>query len=208
MRSNKCSARILSIAGGLHNALLQGKGTRLRHRGHLHQEPAAVGGQAADGRRLSLLFVSTRRGSTFRSWSRTIPISSILPRAMTPSGKSPSSPSPRKCGGCDRLGVKFLVTHPGAHTGAGRDCRHRAADPGVQRHHARASRCGGGQRHVVPGDHRRPGNVPRLHVRATRHDAGGQCRIPSALPICVDTAHLLASGYDITTEAGHAKGDR
>jgi deoxyribonuclease IV len=98
----------------------------------------------------------------------------------------------------DQLGLPFLVLHPGAHMGAGID---------------------GGLRKVVESLDRVFEEIPQVRTRVALETTAGQgsclgcefqhlaailekVREPARLCVCVDTAHLFAAGYDISTAEG------
>ena len=99
---------------------------------------------------------------------------------------------------CDQLGVKYLVTHPGAHVGTGDEAgleRIARAYNDIIREH--------------PGD----GVVVCIETTAGQGTCLGwrfeqlarllgAMQRPERFGVCVDTCHLLAAGYDITTAAG------
>ena len=98
----------------------------------------------------------------------------------------------------DRLGLPFLVLHPGAHMGEG-------VEMGLEK--------------VVASLDAIFKTVPRVKTRIALETTAGQgsslgrtfeelafilrgCRQPERLCICIDTAHLFAAGYDLHTEEG------
>jgi len=98
---------------------------------------------------------------------------------------------------CEALGVPFLVTHPGAHLGDGEDV-------GIDRYAQ------------TLGDIHR--DLPGLSVVTCLEATAGQgtclghrlehlaaiidrCCEPQRLGVCLDTAHLFAAGYDLSSEA-------
>jgi deoxyribonuclease-4 len=100
---------------------------------------------------------------------------------------------------CETLGVPFLVTHPGAHTGAGEakglDQLARALDR-VHRE--------------------RPAHRVRILLETTAGQGSGlgyrfehfaavlrQVDDPARLGICLDTCHVFAAGYDLRTPAAY-----
>lgn len=98
-------------------------------------------------------------------------------------------------GRCERLGIPYIVTHPGAHTGSGEetglrreaDALNRLFEAGV-----------GGETMVLlettAGQGSSLGNrfehLARLFELVPHHNRMG---------ICVDTCHIFAAGYDIRT---------
>ena len=101
----------------------------------------------------------------------------------------------------DQLGLPFLVLHPGAHMGAGEEA---------------------GLAKIVAGLDAVFEAIPQVKTRVALETTAGQgsslghtfeqlawiiahCAHPKRLCVCVDTAHLFAAGYDISTEAGAAE---
>ena len=101
----------------------------------------------------------------------------------------------------DQLGLPFLVLHPGAHLGAG-------TEPGLAK--------------VVESLDAVFAALPQVRTKVALETTAGQgsclgcefehlaaiiahVREPERLCVCVDTAHIFAAGYDISTEAGVKK---
>jgi deoxyribonuclease-4 len=101
----------------------------------------------------------------------------------------------------DQLGLPFLVLHPGAHLGAG-------VDHGLEK--------------VVASLDAVFAAIPEVRTMVALETTAGQgsclgcefqhlaaiigaVRAPGRLCVCIDTAHLFAAGYDISTEAGAKK---
>jgi deoxyribonuclease-4 len=102
---------------------------------------------------------------------------------------------------CRLLGIPYLVTHPGAHTGCGED---------------------GGLRREAEALNRLFGEGVGGDVRVLLETTAGQgtclghrfehlaqlfelCDYPERLGVCVDTCHIHAAGYDIRTPEGYAQ---
>ncbi|MDQ3623053.1 MAG: deoxyribonuclease IV [Verrucomicrobiota bacterium] len=98
----------------------------------------------------------------------------------------------------DQLKLPFLVLHPGAHLGAGEEAGLRKAAASLD---------------AVLAE------IPRAQTRVALETTAGQgsslggkfehlafireqVREPERLSVCIDTAHLFAAGYDISTAAG------
>lgn len=96
---------------------------------------------------------------------------------------------------CERLGIPFLVTHPGAHTGSG-------ADAGIHR--------------VIEALDRVHQELPGYRVRTLLETTAGQgstlgatfeelaaimagVKEPERLGVCFDTCHVFVAGYDLRT---------
>ncbi|MEI7644374.1 MAG: deoxyribonuclease IV [Chloroflexales bacterium] len=100
---------------------------------------------------------------------------------------------------CDLLGIPYIVTHPGAHTGSGEDA-------GLEREAVALNRIFesgvGGTTTVLlettAGQGSALGNrfehLARLFDRVPHHDR---------MAVCVDTCHIFAAGYDIRDEASY-----
>jgi deoxyribonuclease-4 len=98
----------------------------------------------------------------------------------------------------DQLGLPFLVLHPGAHLGAG-------IEQGLEK--------------VIASLDAVFAEIQRVKTRVALENTAGQgsclgcefahlaailagVRQPERLCVCIDTAHLFASGHDITTASG------
>ena len=101
----------------------------------------------------------------------------------------------------DQLALPFLVLHPGAHLGAGEEA---------------------GLEKIVRSIDQVFAAVPKVKTRIALETTAGQgsslghkfehlaaiialVREPERLCICLDTAHVFAAGFDLTTEAGTRK---
>lgn len=106
---------------------------------------------------------------------------------------------------CEALDIPLLVTHPGAHMG--------------DRALAVAESEEAGLRRVAEALNQLHAELPGLKVVTCLEITAGQgtslgyriehlrriidlCAEPDRLGVCLDTAHLLAAGYDLTTGAG------
>lgn len=100
-----------------------------------------------------------------------------------------------------QLELPFLVVHPGAHLGAGEEA---------------------GLEKIVESIDRVFGDLPKIKTRIALETTAGQgsclgnkfeqlayiinrVREPERLCVCLDTAHVFAAGYDITSEASIRK---
>jgi deoxyribonuclease-4 len=97
------------------------------------------------------------------------------------------------------LGIAYLIFHPGAHMGAGEDAGLRAVADSLDRVFERADGLD---------------VLPLLEVTAGQGSYVGhsfqqlatileRVERPERLGVCLDTCHLLAAGYDITTPEGY-----
>ncbi len=101
----------------------------------------------------------------------------------------------------DQLGLPFLVLHPGAHLGLGEDA---------------------GLEKVVKSINQIFREIPKVKTRIALETTAGQgsclghtfehlaaiianVREPERLCVCLDTAHVFAAGYDLTSAAGTRK---
>ncbi len=101
----------------------------------------------------------------------------------------------------DQLGLPFLVLHPGAHLGAGEEA---------------------GLEKVVKSIDQVFRRIPKVKTRIALETTAGQgsclghkfehlaaiignVREPERLCVCLDTAHVFAAGYDLTSETGTRK---
>jgi deoxyribonuclease-4 len=99
---------------------------------------------------------------------------------------------------CEALGIQHLVLHPGAHMQAGEDAGLRRVAKSLDRLHK---------------------DLPGLKVQSCLEITAGQgtslgwcfehlqriielVSAPQRLAVCLDTAHMLAAGYDLTSERG------
>jgi deoxyribonuclease-4 len=99
---------------------------------------------------------------------------------------------------CDQLGIAYLVTHPGAHCGSGEACGIGRVIEAMNRileeeKEGRVTVCletTAGQGSCL--------GCSFEHLAEMRRGIDRKERVG----VCVDTCHILAAGYDITTEAG------
>jgi deoxyribonuclease-4 len=101
---------------------------------------------------------------------------------------------------CEQLGIPYLVTHPGAHTGSG-------TDQGLQREVEALNRLFaagiGGSTTVLLETTAGQGTClgGRFEELAFLLE---QIDFPERVGICVDTCHVFAAGYDFRTPEGYA----
>ena len=99
---------------------------------------------------------------------------------------------------CEALAIPFLVTHPDAHLGTGEDAGLRQVAASLDQIHA-----------DLPGCE----TITLLEITAGQGTCLGATfehlrtiidlvREPERLGVCLDTAHLLEAGYDLTSAAG------
>ena len=96
---------------------------------------------------------------------------------------------------CEILGIPFLVTHPGAHTGSGEKAGLRRLARAINKIHLK-----------------RPRQKVKILLETTAGQGTGlgyrfehlawvlsHVRAPDRLGICLDTCHIFAAGYDLRT---------
>ncbi len=99
---------------------------------------------------------------------------------------------------CEALGIPYLVTHPGAHMGAGEAKGLKQVARSLDRVHRDLAGL-----KVVTCLEVTAGQGSGLGYRFEHlRDIMGMCRAPERLATCMDTAHMLEAGYDLR----HAKG--
>jgi len=100
---------------------------------------------------------------------------------------------------CDRLGLSYLVTHPGSHMGRGEEQGVRRIARAIDQIHQKdwkvriALETTAGQGTSV--------GYRFEHLR----DIIGAVRQPDRLAVCMDTCHIFAAGYDIREEEDYQK---
>ena len=100
---------------------------------------------------------------------------------------------------CEALGIPGLVAHPGAHTGSGERAGIRRIARGLDKIHRRTR--GFAVKvllEVTAGQGTNLGH--RFEQLAEMID---RTRASERLGVCVDTCHLFAAGYDLTSAAGY-----
>ncbi|MCC6680337.1 MAG: deoxyribonuclease IV [Phycisphaeraceae bacterium] len=99
---------------------------------------------------------------------------------------------------CDLLAIPYLVTHPGSHMGKGEDKGLARIAEAFNRLHDKLP-----QAKVITCLEITAGQGTNLGYRF-EHLAAiiEQVETPDRLAVCLDTAHLLAAGYDLTSGPG------
>lgn len=104
-------------------------------------------------------------------------------------------------GRCAAMGIAWAVFHPGAHMGSGEDAGLSRVAAAIDRIHADLPDCPAGVALEITAGQGTSLGHDALHLRRIL-DAVDQ---PDRLGVCLDTAHMLAAGYDLTGEAGARK---
>ncbi|MBN1390656.1 MAG: deoxyribonuclease IV [Candidatus Thermoplasmatota archaeon] len=104
---------------------------------------------------------------------------------------------------CSLLGIPYLVIHPGSHLGSGTRAGSRRIVEGLDMCLARLEATGSGKRPMVllettAGQGTSIGST----FEELGHIREGSVH-PEMIGICMDTCHLFAAGYDISTSSGH-----
>ncbi len=93
---------------------------------------------------------------------------------------------------CTLLGIPYLVTHPGAHMGEGEEAGLRRVAQALDVVHAAVAADG-----VITCLEITAGQGSSLGYRLEHlAEIMSQCGSPERLGVCLDTAHLFAAGYD------------
>ena len=101
---------------------------------------------------------------------------------------------------CERLGLSHLVTHPGAHVGAGKAWGIGRIAAALKRILERTASYG-----VKIALETTAGQGTTLGHRFQHlRDILAGCGSPERIVVCMDTCHVFAAGYDIRTEEGYA----
>jgi deoxyribonuclease-4 len=99
---------------------------------------------------------------------------------------------------CERLGLSYLVTHPGSHTGSGEGAGIIAMRRGLDEALRRTR--GSSVRVLLETPAGQGGTVGRSFEELASIVDG--VREPERLGVCLDTCHVFAAGYDIRTRTG------
>lgn len=94
---------------------------------------------------------------------------------------------------CERLGLSYLVTHPGAHVGAGEKKGIARIAKAIDRIHETT-----GGYHVRIALETTAGQGTSIGYRFEHlRDILAACRHPEKVFVCMDTCHVFAAGYDL-----------
>ena len=190
----------LSISGGLHNALLEAR--------RLDMDCVQV--FTKNQRQWKVPPLTAQQVDLWKEHQRTTGITNVVSHDSYLINLASPDPAMRRRSialfrhellRCETLGIPLLVTHPGAHMQSGEDAGLRRVARSLDRLHR-----------DLPGLR----TVTCLEVTAGQGTSLGSTfehlkRIfelvsePRRLAVCLDTAHLLAAGYDLGS-AGGARG--
>lgn len=102
---------------------------------------------------------------------------------------------------CQRLGLSYLVAHPGAHVGAGEKKGIGRISCAIDRIHERTQ---GYSVQIALETTAGQGTSIGYRFEHLR-DILGLCRHPEKVFICLDTCHIFAAGYDIRDEESYRR---
>lgn len=102
---------------------------------------------------------------------------------------------------CERLGLSFLVLHPGAHRGAGEGPAIRQIARALDRVHDRVGEC----RVRIALETTAGQGTSIGHRFEHLRDVIGACRRSERVFVCLDTCHVFAAGYDIRDQESYRK---
>ncbi|MFQ5740150.1 MAG: deoxyribonuclease IV [Acidobacteriota bacterium] len=100
-----------------------------------------------------------------------------------------------------RLGLRYLVAHPGAHVGEGESWGVRRVSRALDRVHSQVPDC-----RVQIALETTAGQGTSLGYRFEHlRDILGACRDPGRVAVCLDTCHVFAAGYDLRDEESYQR---
>jgi deoxyribonuclease-4 len=181
----------LSIAGGLHNALLEAEDLRCQT-----VQIFTKNQQQWKCKPLAAEAVELWKTHCHRlGFSRTVSHDSYLINLASPDDRLCSASIDlfvEELSRCEILGIPYLVTHPGAHLGTGEEAGLKRVAKGLDRAYARVN----GAK-----------TITCLEITAGQGSSLGyrlehlaeiisQSKNARRLGVCLDTAHLFAAGYD------------
>ena len=195
----------LSIAGGLHNALLEAE--------RLHMEVAQIftkNQQQWLAKDLDPAAIAEfRRHSQRLGFTKIVAHDSYLINlAATDAGLRAKSIAAfaEEMRRCDLLGIRYLVMHPGAHTGQGEEVGLKKVVDAFNQVSAALPKAKSPTEGVIVCVESTAGQGTCLgHTFAHLAQILSRLKHPERFGICLDTCHLLAAGYELETAAGTAK---
>lgn len=209
----------LSVAGGLVNALIEAQRLRMDcvqvfTRNQRQWSPGPLSAEDRDAWAVKLKEMGWHRQ---RSAPRTVSHSSYLINLASPDRalrRRSIAAQRRELNRCEALSIRRCVLHPGAHMG-------RAVPAGAPRPPGSAMTADerAGLRRVVSALDRLHRDLPGLRVVTCLETTAGagttlgcdfhqlayirqRVREPGRIGFCLDTCHVTAAGYDMSTPAG------
>jgi deoxyribonuclease-4 len=187
----------LSIAGGLHHALVEARGLGMDSVQVFTKNQRQWSAKPLEDEAVALWHAHRR------STGITVPVShdSYLINLASPDEAAWSKSIDLfrvELANCSRLDIPYLVTHPGAHLGNGEEAGLSRVARALDRLHDELPDLA-----VITCLEVTAGQGTSLGWRLEHlRDILGQVKHPGKLGVCLDTAHLLAAGYDLTSAAG------
>ncbi|MEO8439574.1 MAG: deoxyribonuclease IV [Spartobacteria bacterium] len=190
----------MSIGGGLHRAIERARSIECTAMQIFVKNNMQWFARPLAREEISLFLEHTQRaelGAVFAHANYLINLAATNPQFYENSVRALSEELTR----ADQLQLPFLVLHPGAHLGAGEEA-------GLER--------------IVASIDRIFAGIPKVKTRIALETTAGQgsclghrfehlahiianVREPERICVCLDTAHIFAAGYNLTTEAGTRK---
>ncbi len=102
---------------------------------------------------------------------------------------------------CELLGIPFLIFHPGAHTGAGEKTGIKMIVESLNRVHEQTQNYK--VKSVLETTAGQGSSIGYKFEQLAEIINHTEC--PERMGVCIDTAHIFAAGYDISTETGYKK---
>lgn len=187
----------LSVAGGMHNALIEARrlgfeSVQVFTKNQRQWSPPPLSQKVIDEWKAHLAQTGIRQPVSHASYL--INLAATNPQTRKQSIDTFVEELTR----CQRLDIGLLVLHPGAHLGAGEEQGIAAIAQAIDEAHARLPDCPvltcleitAGQGTCVGHE--------LWHLRKIIE----QCQAAKRMAVCIDTAHALAAGYDLTGAAG------
>jgi deoxyribonuclease-4 len=188
----------LSIAGGMHNALLEAEKLGMRC-----VQVFTKNQQQWQAKPLDPAAIDAWKSHCTRlNFAHTVSHDSYLINLASPDDvlwRKSVDLFVEELSRCIILGIPYLVTHPGAHTGSGEEAGLKRVAQGLDEVHKRLP--------LPRGKNAAPAPVTCLEITAGQGTCLGHrlehlatiielSKDPDRLAVCLDTAHLFAAGYD------------
>ena len=187
----------LSIAGGLHNALIEAEKLGVDCVQVFTANQRQWKPKAADAQAISLWHEHRKAAGDMPVVSH----NSYLINLASPDAANREKSIAlfrSELERCEALGIPHAVTHPGSHVGAGEDEGLRRVARSLDRIHKDLPGCKTVTLLEVTAGQGTNLGASFEHLRRIIDRAAD----PERLDVCLDTAHLIAAGYDLTSAAG------